>query len=233
MPELKNIVKKYGDKTVFDNLNISFEQDKITAIMGASGMGKTTLINIVCKLTQFEGELIGFDDNISYVFQTNRLIPSLSVIKNVEYAIASAYKDSEERKQVALKYLQLTEIDKLANSKVKDISGGEQQRVQLARAFAYPSKTMLMDEPFSSLDLALKMRLIELCADLLSKFPRTVLFITHDIDEALSIADNIVILKGADKFEQFKIELPNKNRDLSCELINGIRKQLYNSLLKN
>lgn len=231
MPEIKNIVKKYDDKVVFDNLNVTFSKDKVTAIMGASGMGKTTLINVVCKLTEFEGELIGFDDNVSYVFQTNRLIPTLSVIKNVEYAISSAYNDKNERKKIALKYLQFAKIEKLANSKTKELSGGEQQRVQLARAFAYPSTTLLMDEPFSSLDLSLKKQLIDLCADLLEKNPRTVLFVTHDVDEALSFADSVIVLKGPSEYDRFEIPFSNKDRDLSCEPINDVRKQIYNSLL--
>lgn len=226
MHELKNVGKSYGEKVVFDKFCATFKELGVTAIMGASGAGKTTLLNIVAGLTPFEGEKIGFGKGLSYVFQTPRLIPHLTVLKNVEYVLCGAYPDKNERKKVAEEYIGMAEIANLSSCYPPSLSGGEGQRVQLARAFAYPSDLLVMDEPFSSLDVALKTRLMNLFKVFLKKSPKTVLFVTHDPFEALTLADEVMILKNG----SYKLVDVGKARTAGEDAVNKARDEIYAEL---
>lgn len=230
MLELKNVTKSFENNKIFDDFCINFTDKSVTAIMGASGTGKTTLLNIIAGLTPYEGEIIGADGDVSYVFQSPRLISGISVVKNVEFVLTRIYPDKAERRAAALRYLRECEIEQLKDKLPTEISGGEGQRVQLARAFAYPASLILMDEPFSSLDVALKMRLMSLCADFFEKSPRTAVIVTHDVDEALTIADCVVVLKrgGAKRFE---IPSPRAGRTLTGGEVNAVREKIYAALL--
>ncbi len=186
---LKNIVKKYDEKVVFDHLDFELFDGEITAILGASGCGKTTLLNIISGLTDYEGEFLP-PEKVSYIFQQQRLVPNLSVRGNLEYVLSDK-KGNEDSIKKIIEKIELSEyIDKYP----AELSGGMAQRVSLARAFLYDASVMLMDEPFKGLDVSLKKRMIELLKKLLRGENRTVIFVTHDIDEALLLADRIVVM---------------------------------------
>ena len=187
MIELKNINKKYDNNVVFENLNVNFENNKITAIMGESGCGKTTLLNILAGLTDFEGEIINADTNVSFVFNNNRLIPNLTVKQNLELINSQADLDF---------FLKLAELENVKDFYPKQLSTGMAHRVSLIRAFIYPSKTLLMDEPFRSLDIVIKHKIIKLLLQLLKNDNRTVIFVSHNIEDVLEIANQIVIIKN-------------------------------------
>ncbi len=222
---VKNINKRYGEKVVFSNFNCQFPLGKISAILGNSGQGKTTLLNIVASLTDYEGEVSHKFENVSYVFQSPRLIPHLTIFQNVEYPLLDKINSKEERKEIVEKWLSLAEILHLKDKYPNYISGGEKQRVQLARAFAYPSNLLIMDEPFSSLDIGLKSRLIDLYAGFLQKESKTVLFVTHDVFEALTFADNIYVL-GENKIESIDFDKNNSESIVKAE------KEIYKRLKK-
>ncbi len=183
--KIENFTKRYGDKTIYENFNLTVEEGKITCVLGESGCGKTTLLNAISSLTGYEGQISPVTS--SYVFQSPRLLPNLTVLKNLTLIGAD---ESSAREM-----LESTGIGE-AEAYPHALSGGEAQRVALCRAFLYPSDILLMDEPFSSLDLKTKLSVMELFINLQKEGGRTALFVTHDVDEALFLADRIVVIAG-------------------------------------
>lgn len=188
MLEIKNLSKKYGDLSVYDNFNLSIEEGKIIGILGESGSGKTTLLNCIAGLTPFEGNVTKL--KCSYVFQTPRLVPNLTVRENLKLICKDENKIGNMLEKVHLE-------DKAESFPVK-LSGGQAQRVSLARAFLYDSDIILMDEPLSSLDLRLKKEITDLFLSLWQEDKRTAIYVTHDIDETVCIAHRIIILRGGE-----------------------------------
>lgn len=199
---LRNIRKNYGAKRVFDGLSLSIGKGKILCVVGESGGGKTTLLNILAGLVPFEGEISGKPDKISYIFQEPRLIPALTVRKNLEYAGGGS-----ERIEKLLRGIGLSDC---AEKRSSQLSGGEKQRVSFARAFlddGDEESLLLMDEPFSSLDTALKIRLAGVFSELWQNGGgrRTAVFVTHDPEEALMLSDRILLLRGGKIIADFPV----------------------------
>lgn len=191
---LKNITKRYGDNTVFSNFNLTIEDNRITSILGKSGCGKTTLLNIIAKLTEYEGSIDIDNEKISYIFQNLRLLNNLTVEGNLRYVLNSCNFTKDEIEQKVTDILKMVKLDGNAKMYPKELSGGMAQRVSLARAFVYPSKILLMDEPFKGLDISLKKHIINIFKSLYQTHKKTTIFVTHDIEEALLIADRIIVL---------------------------------------
>ncbi len=227
MPKVVNIIKKWGDKSVFEGFSLDFAEKKTTAIMGRSGIGKTTLFSIMSSLTSFEGQIEGFE-NLSYVFQEPRLVPFLTVKENLKFVVDGKIDPTIVDEKID-EYLELTEVIDLKEKLASKLSGGEKQRVSLARAFLYPSDVILSDEPFSSLDLGLKVRIMGVYADLLKFSPRTSIFVTHSIDEALFLADDVVVLKEGG-YEMFSVHTEKEERKFGYEEDLTLRAKLYELL---
>ncbi len=183
---IRNLCKTYGNLTVYDNFNLEIEEGKVTCILGESGSGKTTLLNCIARLTDFSGEIPEL--KCSYVFQSPRLVPNLTVYKNLSLVL-----DDSEKINAILQKVRLSEK---ANEYPRNLSGGQAQRAGLARAFLAVSDIILLDEPFASLDLKLKTEMERLFFEIRKADNRTALFVTHDIDEAINVANRIIVLKG-------------------------------------
>ncbi len=195
MPKFINITKKWGNKSIFDNFSLELPNEKVSVILGESGVGKSTLLSVAASLTDYEGKTEGFE-NPSFVFQQPRLIEQLSVYENIEFALSSVDMGKEEKRRVIESALEKARILPLANRICSSLSGGEKQRVSLARAIAFPSDVLLTDEPFNSLDIRLKSEIITDLKNVVSEQKRTVLFVTHSVDEAMFFGDYIVVLKN-------------------------------------
>lgn len=195
MPKFINITKKWGNKSIFDKFSLELPDEKVSVILGESGVGKSTLLSVAASLTDYEGKTEGFEKT-SFVFQQPRLIEQLSVYENIEFALSSVDMGKEEKKRVIESALEKARILHLAGRICSSLSGGEKQRVSLARAIAFPSDVLLTDEPFNSLDIRLKSEIISDLKNVVSEQKRTVLFVTHSVDEAMFFGDYIVVLKN-------------------------------------
>ena len=191
-----NVTQQYSTQTspLYENFSAEFAQDKVHAILGVSGSGKTTLLNIISGIIGYTGEVEC--DNSSYVFQDARLINNITVSDNLRLVLRGAIKDKLKVDSRIKEMLSLAEIEQFADKYPDELSGGQRQRVSLARAFAYPATTLLMDEPFNSLDYGVKERIFAQLNKMLYQSPKTVLFVTHDVDEALTLADDVYMLQG-------------------------------------
>lgn len=185
---LRDVGKRYGDRVALEHITLEFPEGAITAVLGESGAGKTTLLNVLAGQTSFTGESEGAK-SCSYLFQSPKLLPNLTAEQNLRFVLPKE-KWGEVRAMLCRVGLAGRE-----GALPRQLSGGERQRVAIARAFLYPHELLLMDEPFSSLDLSLKKTLMELVAELWEGTRQTVVFVTHDVHEAAVLAHRAVVLK--------------------------------------
>ncbi len=230
---VKNLTCSYEQKTIFDNFDVTFEQGKINVILGGSGVGKTTLLNAIAGIKSYEGQIEGCEGGVSYIFQKDRLIPSISVYKNLDLILKGVVKDKAERKRMVEQTAVDLEISDVLKSLPSEISGGQAQRVSMARAFLYPSDVMLLDEPFKALDTALKTRLIKQFAALQEKKNKTVVFVTHAIDECLLLADDYFVFDDAPVkiVLQGKINSKKSERKLTDKALEETRNSLLQAIV--
>lgn len=228
---VKKLCKRYrtesGEKIVFDNFSAEFKDGKVTAVMGSSGIGKTTLLNCIAKLTDYDGEIAGVGSS-AYVFQEDRLIPDKTVYDNIDFVMRT--EDADERKKRIKNALSVTELLSEAFRYPSELSGGQRKRVSLARAFACGRELMLLDEPLSSLDIGLKFRIFDVMKKVFKSDSKTVIMVTHDVDEALTLADEIVIIDkvGVVYRKEFSTDL--FDRDITDDECNRIRKEIIEIL---
>lgn len=206
---LKNVGKYYGEKAALKNIDLTFEAGKITAVLGESGAGKTTLLRILAGMLPYEGEIDGKSgknpkrrEGCSYLFQDCMLLPNLTAEGNCKFVLPKEVwgKIGEMLARVGLGGRE--------NALPHELSGGEKQRVAIARAFLFPHDLLLMDEPFSSLDLAFKRSLISLVYELWQERGSTVVFVTHDVREAALLAHRALVLKHGEIALDLPINAP-------------------------
>ena len=194
---IRNLNKSYENEEIFNDFNIDFCDEKVNCIIGKSGCGKSTLLNIIAGLTEIQsGEIQGVSlSDISYIFQEDRLIEWLTVKENLELTLKKYYDKFVIDKKIN-ELLELVGIYDIKNKYPNALSGGMKQRVNIARAFGKPSKVILMDEPFKSLDYKLKYTIIDEFKTLLNKEKRMVILVTHDLDEAIYFRGNIIVFNN-------------------------------------
>ncbi len=195
--KLEHVCKQYGSVRALDDLTLEIGEGAITAVLGESGAGKTTLLNAIAGRISYEGEIGGVRGekprrraDCSYLFQTSMLLPHLTAEGNIKFVLPKSEwgKIGEMLARVGLAGRE--------KARPAELSGGERRRVAIARAFLFPHRLLLMDEPFSSLDLSLKKSLAELVVSLWRERGDTVVFVTHDVHEAALLASRAVVLKA-------------------------------------
>lgn len=229
----KNFSFSYPDKEIYKNFNAEFLCGKINVVLGASGVGKTTLLNAITGLSGFDGEIENMPKNVSYIFQSDRLVKTISVEKNLDFVLKNAISDKTARKNAIYDMAKLLEISDILKRLPTEISGGQAQRVQMARAFLYPSEVMLLDEPFKGLDVSLKTRLIKKFLELWGRDGRTVVLVTHDVYDALLMGDKIFVLSGspADIVYETELTVEKSERNLTDAVVTKYRDEIVNKII--
>ncbi len=210
---LKNICKRFGDKTVIGNLDLEIKKGSLVTLLGPSGCGKTTVLRLVAGLEKPTSGQIFIDGedvtntsiqnrDICMVFQSYALFPHMSLHENVGYGLKMLGLDKAEIKQRVDDALKLVDLEGFGERFVDQISGGQQQRVALARALVLKPKVLLFDEPLSNLDANLRRNMRETIRDLQQRFNITSLYVTHDQSEAFAVSDTVVVMKDGDLMQQ-------------------------------
>ncbi|CAN5233624.1 ABC transporter ATP-binding protein [soil metagenome] len=195
---------KGGSFCALDTINLSIEKGQFVAIIGHSGCGKSTLLTAVAGLVKPSKGVIFLDDDVvdapgpdrAVVFQDHSLLPWLTVEENVRLAVdkTAGAKSKAERKDWVMHNLDLVQMVHAATKRPGELSGGMKQRVGIARAIAMNPRVLLMDEPFGALDALTRAALQDVVMDLQARLNNTVLMITHDVDEAVLLADRVVMM---------------------------------------
>ena len=211
MIEIKDVSKSYRDKLILRSINLVFESGQFIVIIGSSGCGKTTLLKLINKLLPMDKGDILIDGvsiksipdtklrrKIGYVIQDGGLFPHFTVKENLEIVLKIEGMSKEKREERVLELMDMVNLDPkvFANSYPCQLSGGQKQRVGVARAFATDSNLILMDEPFSALDPLTREELQNEIVNLQKEYKKTIIFVTHDMDEAIKCADKICIIQN-------------------------------------
>ena len=232
---LKGITKSYGDLRVLDGISLAVEENRIVAILGPSGCGKTTLLLLLAgSLLPDSGEIIGLTGKaVSFLFQEPRLLDWLTVAENIAFVLKDRFPPAEVEAKINA-VLRRVELAEYGNAYPRRLSGGQRQRAAMARAWAYPSRLLLMDEPYKSLDLGLKLELIRQFLQLWTEEPRTVLYVTHDIKEALLLADEIYLLSAKPTVvrSRYAVPIPRSRRRLDDYTLLALEREITAELLQ-
>lgn len=210
MIEFRNVKKSYKNNVILEDFNLNIEDGNLVVLIGSSGCGKTTLLKMINRLIEStSGEILVNGKNIKemdpillrrsigYVIQQTGLFPHMTVKENIEIIPKLMGKTQEEIDQKTIDLLNMVGLDpeKYSDRYPVELSGGQQQRVGVARAFAVDAEIILMDEPFSALDPITRTELQEELFNIQKEYRKTIVFVTHDMDEAINLADKICILK--------------------------------------
>lgn len=218
MIEIKNIVKTAGEKVILDDISLTIESGSFVVLIGPSGCGKTTTLKLLNKLIEptsgeiyIDGKPISKEDpiklrrNIGYVIQNIGLFPHLTIKENIELIPKlKGDKSEEEISETTERLVKMVGLDpdEFLYKYPTELSGGQQQRIGVIRAIATDADIILMDEPFSALDPITRTQLQEWLYELQQELKKTIIFVTHDMDEALKLADKICIMQGG-KIQQY------------------------------
>jgi NitT/TauT family transport system ATP-binding protein len=231
---INGLSKAYNSIPVLDHLSLGFHTGSVTAILGPSGCGKTSILNILAGLDHdYSGSLKGFGEAVAaYVFQEDRLMPWMSAAANVEFVLRP-FMDKPGRTVAALEALEAVGLADSASHFPDQLSGGMRRRVALARAFAFPSKVILLDEPFSALDLKTRISVMDLFLDLRQTDGRTAIVVTHDVREAIYLGDCIATLseRPATLIGCMEPGLKRSDRGFASKAAAAVEVKLYENIL--
>ena len=222
--EVKNLSYSFGNNPILKDINIHVNENEIVAIVGSSGVGKSTLFNLIAGVLKKQtGEITinGSDDyigKVAYMLQKDLLFEHKTIINNVILPLIIAKVNKKKALEEGNKILKQFNLDKYANKYPQQLSGGMRQRVALIRTYMFKRKIFLLDEAFSALDAITKKELHKWYLDLKKEFNFTTLLITHDIEEAVFLSDRIYILgnKPGEIIGEIKIEI-NPNEDIDVQ----------------
>lgn len=238
MIEFVDVNKNFGEYHIIKNLSMKIEKGKITVIIGSSGCGKTTTLKMINKLIiptsgkiYIDGEDISQKDtiklrrNIGYVIQQTGLFPHMTVKENIELIAKIENIDKNKMNMRTRELMKMINLDyeKFSERYPLELSGGQQQRVGVARAFALDPAIILMDEPFSAVDPISRRQLQDELVAIQKKLEKTIFFVTHDIQEAVKIADKICLLNNGEIMQYDTPEniIKNPKNDFVRKFVNG------------
>lgn len=215
--QIKNLTKVYDGKTVLNNISFDVRDGEFLSILGPSGCGKTTLLKILIGIeTCSTGDIVKNGENISLfdpskrgmgmVFQNYALFPNMTVLENVMYALNLKLKNRNQAQEESIKMLKVVNMEEHLNKYPHELSGGQQQRVAIARTLSLNPDIILFDEPMSALDADNRLGLRKKLKEIQKEFKTTMIYITHDQEEAFSLSDRVMVMKDGNILQ---IDTPN------------------------
>ena len=243
--KISNLSKTYYTKEketlALENINLDIKDKTITAIVGPSGCGKSTLLNIIGKLDKKNKGTITYQNNnikIGYMFQSDCLFPWLTILDNCLLPLKIQKKLTKENKEYVIKLLTSYGLKDFINSYPSNLSGGMKQKAALIRTLATKPDILLLDEPFSALDYQSKLKISEDIYNIIKKEQKTTIIVTHDIEEAISIANTIIVLtQRPSKIKKiYNINLKNNSNWINkrnCKEFNYYYKNIWKSIDSN
>ena len=207
---VSQVVRRFGDRVVLDGLDLAIGEEELVVLLGPSGCGKSTLLRLMAGLDRPDGGTVDVPKRRAVVFQADRLLPWQRVLRNVSLGLRGP--DATLRASTALAEVGLRGRE---DAWPKQLSGGEAQRVALARALVSEPDLVLLDEPFAALDAITRVRMHELVRNLRRKHHAAMLLVTHDVDEAIALADRIVVMSDGRIANSFDVTLSSADRAAS------------------
>jgi sulfonate transport system ATP-binding protein len=220
---VENVVRRFGDRVVLDRLDLTIADEELVVLLGPSGCGKSTLLRLLAGLDRPDGGRVEVPAKRAIVFQADRLLPWQRVLRNVTLGLHGP--DADQR---ALDVLAEVGLSGREKAWPKELSGGEAQRVSLARALVSEPELVLLDEPFAALDAITRLRMHDLVRALRSKHHAAMLLVTHDVDEAIALADRVVVMSDGRIGTSHRVELSAADREASIA-----REELRSALLED
>ncbi len=231
---MSNVSRRFKGETAVNNVSFQAEKGEIVGLLGTSGCGKSTILRAIAGLDNgYEGTISvngnpkrGTSKELGVIFQEPRLMPWLTVVDNVCFGLAGTKAENQIK---AKKLLKVVGLEGFENYYPKQLSGGMAQRTAIARALVTEPDTLLLDEPFSALDAFTKLQLQDMVLDLWDSYQPTMIIVTHDIDEALSLCDRVVILKGqpGELYKNVQLNQPKPRSKADPELAKIKEEILY------
>jgi NitT/TauT family transport system ATP-binding protein len=224
-----------GSVTALEDISLSVGRGEFVCLLGASGCGKSTLLNLVAELDQPTGGTVEREGDPSFMFQEAALFPWLNVERNVELPLRLRKVPKAERQRRVAELLEMVQLSAFAKRQPHELSGGMRQRVSLARALAQDAEVLLMDEPFGALDAMTRDILHDELERIWQATGRTILFVTHNVREAVRLGDRVVLLtsRPGRVAEEFQVEMPRPRRiedrnvaELAGEITTRLRQEV-------
>ncbi|WP_371667079.1 ABC transporter ATP-binding protein [Streptomyces sp. NBC_00289] len=219
----EQVVRRFGDRIVLDHLDLTIADEELVVLLGPSGCGKSTLLRLLAGLDRPDGGRVEVPARRAIVFQADRLLPWQRVLRNVTLGLHGP--DADRR---ALDVLAEVGLSGREKAWPKELSGGEAQRVSLARALVSEPELVLLDEPFAALDAITRLRMHDLVRALRSRHHAAMLLVTHDVDEAIALADRVVVMSNGRIGTSHLVELSAADREASIA-----REELRSALLED
>ena len=240
--DVKNVTKNFDNMLILQDISIHVYENEFVTILGPSGSGKSTLFNIISGLLPPDKGKILVEDidytnktgRVSYMYQKDLLMPWKKIIDNVSIPLVIKGKTKKESREIVSKYFDIFGLNGFEYKYPHQLSGGMRQRAALLRTYMFSEDIILLDEPFGGLDAITKNKMQDWLLEVLSELNASVLFITHDIEEAIFLSDRIYILSDRPSYikEEVKIEMkrPRKRELTTTTEFNNIKRQILNIL---
>jgi NitT/TauT family transport system ATP-binding protein len=214
--KFSGVHKKFGSLEVIKNLNFKVSEGEVVSLIGLSGCGKSTTLRIIAGLEEVDkGAVEKRFNNLGFIFQEPRLLPWRTVLDNICFVLKDRIPNKIKRQEIALHYLNLMKLIQFKDYYPAQLSGGMKSRVSVARALAIDPDIILMDEPFSDIDFPLRLVLIDSLKEILEKEPKTVIYVTHDIRDALLLSDRIYVLTARPMYLKEELFISEESRDIN------------------
>ena len=225
--DFKNVDFSYSEREILKNLSFTLKKNEFLSIVGSSGCGKSTIIKIIAGIENCKNGKIK-SLSTGYMPQKDLLLPWRTIIDNITLPFELSKKDKKISREIALKYLKKLNLEDYKDKLPNELSGGMKQRISFLRTLLTEADILLLDEPFSAVDAITKEYLQKWLLETLKQFNKSIIFITHDINEALFLSDRILVCKNRplDSFEEFIVPIDKKIENLSQiknDILNVIR----------